>query len=172
MHRLISTFVLVTALVPPAGAQMDHAKSTVRHDSTSAMAASCPLHLQTLSLTPAQTLVVDSIRAAHQAMMMKLMPMHDSMMANHASMMPGNAAMKLTPADSAAMERNMAASIAAVRAILTDAQRVIFDGAVVKHEAEMKAAMKRGDYDCMACCMECMKQDGTMQPMKAKKPDA
>jgi hypothetical protein len=144
----------------------------MHRDSTSALAASCPLNLKTLSLTPAQTVVVDSIRAAHQAMMTKLMPMHDSMMANRASMMPGNAAMKMkmTPADSAAMEQNMAASVAAVRAILTGAQRVIFDAAVVKHEAEMKAAMKRGDYNSMACCMECMKQGG-MQPAMPKKPD-
>jgi hypothetical protein len=64
----------------------------------------------------------------------------------------------------------MAASVAAVRAVLTRAQRVTFDAAVVKHEAEMKAAMKRGDYNSMACCMECMKQGG-MQPAMPKKPD-
>jgi hypothetical protein len=165
MHRLISTLVLFTTFVASAGAQIKPGKSTTHPDSTHTMAASCPLNLQNLKLTPAQQVVVDSIRAEHRATMMKLMP--EQMKMN----MSGRAGMKMPPVDTAAMERAMKKSVAAVRAILTNEQRVIFDSAVVKHEAEMTAARARGGNNAMACCMECMRQDGRANKTTPKKPD-
>jgi hypothetical protein len=158
--------VLFTTFVASAGAQIKPGKNTVHPDSMRTMAASCPLNLQNLKLTSAQQVVVDSIRAEHRATMMKLMP--EQMKTN---MMSGRAGMKMPPFDTAAMERTMKKSVAAIRAVLTSAQRVVFDSAVVKHEAEMAAAKARGDNNAMACCMECMRPDGRADQMMPKKPD-
>jgi hypothetical protein len=166
MHRLISTLVLVTTFVASAGAQIKPGKNTVHPDSMHATAASCPLDLKNLKLTRAQQVAVDSIRAEHRATMMKLMP--EQMKTN---MMSGRAGMKMPPFDTAAMERSMKKSVAAIRGVLTSAQRVVFDSAVVKHEAEMAAAKARGDNNAMACCMECMRPDGRADQMMPKKPD-
>jgi hypothetical protein len=165
MQRLISTLVLFTTFAASAGAQVKRGKSTVPPDSMHAVAASCPLDLKNLKLTRAQEVTVDSIRAEHRATMMKLMP--EQMKMN----MSGRAGMKMPPADTAAMERAMKKSVAAVRAILTKEQRVIFDSAVVKHEADMAAAKARGGNNAMACCMECMRPDGRADHMMPKKPD-
>jgi hypothetical protein len=166
MHRLISTLALFTTFVAPASAQIKPGKRSTHPDTTHAMAASCPLNPQNLKLTPAQQVVVDSIRAEHRATMMKLMP--EQMKTN---MMSGRAGMKMPPFDTAAMERSMKKSVAAIRAVLTSAQRVVFDSAVVKHEAEMAAAKARGGNNAMACCMECMRPDGRADHMMPKKPD-
>ena len=167
MHRLISTLVLLATALASAGAQVNRGKSIMPPDSTQAMAASCPLNLQNLKLTPAQEVVVDSIRAEHRAAMMKLMPEQIKM-----NRMSGRAGMTMPPVDTAAMERSMKKSVAAIRAILTSAQRVIFDSAVVKHEAAMTAARAQRGHDAMACCMECMRQDGRANQAMPKKPDA
>jgi hypothetical protein len=164
MRRLISTFVLFTTFAASAGAQINRGKSTMPPDSMHAMAASCPLDLKNLKLTRAQQVAVDSIRAEHQAAMMKLMP-------ERMNMKSGRAGMKMPPVDTAAMERTMKKSVAEVRAILTPAQRLIFDSAVVQHEAEMTAAKARGGNNAMACCMECMRQGGRADHMMPKKPD-
>jgi hypothetical protein len=165
MQRLISTLVLFTTFAASGGAQVNRGKSTMPPDSMHAMAASCPLDLKNIKLTRAQQVAVDSIRAEHQAAMMKLMP-------ERMNMRSGRAGMKMPPIDTAAMERAMKKSVAAIRAILTKAQRVVFDSAVVKHEAEMTAAKARGGNNPMPCCMECMRQDGRADHMMPKKPDA
>lgn len=165
MHRLVSTLVLLAMAVASAGAQINRGKSTMPPDSTHRMAAPCPLYLQNLKLTPAQQVIVDSIRAEHRATMMKLMPEHMKM-----DMMSGRAGMKMPPGDAAAMERSMKKSEAAIRAVLTRAQRVIFDSAVVKHEAAMTASQAQRGRGAMACCMECMRPDGRGNQAMPKKP--
>lgn len=162
MRRIFAMLTLMTTVVVSVGAQQP---KTGR--SKIPASASCPLSSADLSLTAKQQVVFDSIRAAHQAEMMKLMPEHAKMMSAGGDMKMGakkgakmdmktGMKMTMTPADSAAMDRSMKSAVDAIRAILTKAQRVKFDAAVTAHEAKMAAARKNGDM--MACCMECMKQ--------------
>lgn len=151
------TFTIVAAsvalLATPALAQQPTASSR--------MATPCPLHLTTLSLTPAQDSAFASIRAAHRAGMQAMhanagMPHHaagDSASrhehAQHAQHEAGHAPMH------AAMQASMARSIAAARAVLTREQVATFDAAVKAHETEMKARMAAGGpHGCADCCPE------------------
>lgn len=151
------TFTIVAAavalLATPAFAQQPAASSK--------MTTPCPLHLTTLSLTPAQDSAFASIRAAHRAGMQAVhanagMPHHavgDSAHrhdpAQHAQHMAERAAMH------AAMQASMERSIAAARAVLTREQAATFDAAVKAHDAEMKARMAAGGtHSCADCCPE------------------
>jgi hypothetical protein len=144
MRRIITAITLLALVAVSARAQqMDHAKH-MGADSAHTMTSPCPLHLETLSLTPPEQLVVDSLRKEHSAAMKALMPKHDE----HAM----HAAMKPSDADRAAMENSMKLTLQAVRAVLTEKQRVTFDAAVTAHETEMRSMKESGDHDCMACC--------------------
>ena len=172
MRRIFAMLTLMTTVVVSAGAQ----QTAAGDHSRSAVSASCPLLLTDLNLTAPQQAVFDSIRATHRTEMMKLMPDHAKMMSSHSDMkmdakmdMKMDMKMTMTPADSAAMERSMKRAVDGMRAILTDGQRTKFDAAVSAHEAKMA---EKKDGDMMACCMECMKDMGHSDSMKAKKPDA
>ena len=172
MRRFFVTLTLMTAAVVSVGAQ----HTTTSDQSAKAVAASCPLMLTGLGLSAPQQAAFDSIRAAHRTEMTKIMPERAKMMSSHSDMkmdakmdMKMNMKMTMTPADSAAMERGMKSAVDGMRAILTDGQRTKFDAAVSAHKAKMA---EKKDGDMMACCMECMKDMGHSDAMKAKKPDA
>jgi hypothetical protein len=154
MRRMISALALLATVTVVAGAQqMDHSKMMGMHaDSSHTMKTTCPLHLTTLNLSAAQQVVFDSLKKEHEGVMKTAMGSHDM-----AAMTAGgdHKMMKMSADDHAAMEKNMQLTIAAVRAILSDSQRQVFDAAVTAHETEMKAMMAK-DGDCMTCCLECM----------------
>ena len=141
--RTFRHLVLVAALVAaarPAAAQHDaHAGHA---PAAHAMRTPCPLHLDSLALTPVQDTALVAIRAAHMA----------EMKAVKARLgMPTDSAHH--PAHHEAMQASMARSLDAVRAILDDTQRVRFEAAVAAHAAEKKARRASGQpHDCGECC--------------------
>ena len=158
MRQLISALALVAIGAMTAGAQQPgHAHQPMMADSVHRMKTPCPLHLETLSLTTQQKASMDSLRTAHATVMQSVMKSHES----HAA----HEAMKPSAADSAMMESNMRLTVAAMRSILTDAQRVTFDEAVTAHAAEMAAMKAKGGG--MACCVDCMKHHA-QHPAAAK----
>ena len=123
--------------------------------------APCPLHLATLSLSPAQDSAFAAIRDAHRAQMHAMhkgagMPhqaagdsarRHDP--AHHAQHMAQHAPMH------AAMQASMQRALAEARAVLTPVQLATFDAAAKAHDEERKARMSAGGtHHCADCCSE------------------
>jgi hypothetical protein len=151
----------IITIVAVAGALLATPALAQQPAASTKMTTPCPLHLTTLSLTPAQDSAFASIRAAHRAQMQA---MHaNAGMPHHAA---GDSARRHDPAQHvqhesghapmhAAMQASMERSIAAARAVLTPGQVATFDAAVKAHDAEMKARMADGGtHGCADCCPE------------------
>lgn len=168
MRYLISTIALLGAVAGTASAQqMDHSKDSMHADSAHAMKTQCPLHMDSLALTPAQQVVVDSVLAKHELVMKKLMPKHDAMAAGHDMKAKPK---KMSERDHETMERSMQAATMLIRDVLDVDQRMKFDVALITHEAEMKALKESGDHDCMECCMACLEHADMLKSAAARRP--
>lgn len=152
-HPMIGiALVALTAL--SAGAQTG--SGMMAPGTAHAMKTPCPMHLETLALTPAQQLSVDSIRADHEALM-------KSMMASHMSKRAGAKPMVMSDADKAMMRSTMHLTAAAMHSVLDPTQRQTFDAAMKAHEAEMATKGAQGCADCYKACMDHMSHHAAMK---------
>jgi hypothetical protein len=149
MRQIVPALALLATTAVGAGAQqLDQPTHNMP-----AVAAPCPLHLETLGLSAAQKIVIDSLHSAHLAVM-------KTMMTKHAG------GTKMNDDDKEAMERSMRLAIAGVLVILDQTQAEIFTAAVTAHEEAMK---DQGDEGCMECCKSCLEHSEHVAP--PKKPD-
>ena len=150
-------------IIAAAAAALLSSPALAQSSASSRMTTPCPLHLETLALTPTQDSAFAAIRAAHRAEMHAVHEktgtahhasgahasgshaQHDA--AQHAKRQADHGPMK------EAMQASMKRTLEAARAVLGTEQLAKFDAAVQAHDDEKKAiAAKGGSHSCADCC--------------------